>query len=96
MDKITNTPREKIANLCQETGIKYLAVFGSRARQEATKDSDLDLLVDFIETPGLIGFIKIKNQLETLFNQKIGLVTKKGLSKHLKPFVQKDLQVIYE
>lgn len=40
-------PEKLIAEFCQRCGIIRLSVFGSRAADIATADSDLDLLVEF-------------------------------------------------
>lgn len=85
----------KIKKICEESGISYLAVFGSAARGEAHENSDVDFLVEFKETPGLIKFIRAKNQFETALNRKVDLVTKKGLSTYIRPFVNKDIHQIY-
>ena len=87
--------QQEINRICQESGIKYLAFFGSQARQEARVGSDVDLLVEFKDTPGLIEFIHTKQQFEKVLNRKVDLVTKKGLSKYIAPYVMKDIQQIY-
>lgn len=95
MSNLIKQHQQEINRICQESGISYLAVFGSQARNEALEDSDVDLLVEFKETPGLIRFIQTKHQFEKALNKKVDLVTKKGLSKYLAPFVNQDLQQIY-
>jgi len=95
MLSIVQSSRLQIDKICKDAGITYLALFGSQARGNQTTDSDVDLLVEFKETPGLISFIRTKQQFEKVFDRKVDLVTKNGLSKYLKPYIQKDLQVIY-
>lgn len=95
MIDIIESSREKIEKICKDAGISYLAVFGSHARGTQKSNSDVDLLVEFEKTPGLIDFIRTKNNLESVLNRKVDLVTKDGLSKYIKPHIQKDLQVIY-
>lgn len=85
----------KISQICEEAGISYLGVFGSQTRSDAREDSDVDLLVEFKETPGLIKFIHTKNQFESVLNRKVDLVTKKGLSNRIRPYVTNDLYQIY-
>lgn len=85
----------KINQICEESGIIYLGVFGSQARDDARENSDVDLLVEFKETPGLIKFINTKNKFENVLCKKVDLVTKKGLSKYIQPFVNKDIYQIY-
>jgi predicted nucleotidyltransferase len=38
--------------------VKSLAIFGSVARGEASADSDVDLLVEFLEPVGLFEFVR--------------------------------------
>ena len=95
MISIIQQSRVDVDRICKDAGITYLALFGSQARGDQRSDSDIDLLVEFKETPGLISFIRTKQQFEKLFDRKVDLVTKNGLSKYLKPYIQKDLQVIY-
>lgn len=95
MSNLITQHRKDINKICEESGISYLAVFGSQARDEAKEDSDVDLLVEFKVTPGLIEFIKTKQKFEKVLSRKVDLVTKKGLSKYLTPYVNKDLQQIY-
>ncbi len=95
MTNIVQNSQDQIDRICKEAGITYLALFGSHARGDQKTESDVDLLVDFKETPGLISFIRTKQKFEKVFNTKVDLVTRNGLSKYLKPYIQKDLQVIY-
>ena len=39
---------EYLGDFCRRHGVARLSVFGSRLRKEARKDSDLDLLVEFL------------------------------------------------
>jgi predicted nucleotidyltransferase len=95
MVRIINNSKNDIEQICQEMGITYLAIFGSYARGDEKKESDVDLLVEFKKTPGLISFIQTKQKFEKVFDRKVDLVTKNGLSKYLKPYINQDLQVIY-
>lgn len=95
MSDLIRKHKQEIDQLCQESGIRYLAVFGSQVRNEARTDSDVDLLVEFSVTPGLIKFIKVQHQFEKVLDRKVDLVTKKGLSKYVAPYVNQDLQQIY-
>lgn len=77
-------------------GAKRIAVFGSFVRGEDEPDSDIDLLVAFKEPLGLLGLARVQRQLEERVGRKIDLVTEGGLSRHIRPFVDKEQQVIYE
>ncbi len=95
MTNIITKAQKKINAICQDSGITYLALFGSQARGNASSSSDVDLLVEFKETPGLITFIRTKQRFEAVFNKKVDLITKSGLSKYVQPYIQKDLQQLY-
>lgn len=95
MTNIVQQSQKDIDKICRDAGITYLALFGSQSRGDQKITSDIDLLVEFKETPGLISFVKTKHKFEKLFNKKVDLVTKRGLSKYLKPYIQKDLYKIY-
>jgi len=55
-------------------GVKKIALFGSYARNEATKKSDVDFLVEFKKGRGLFkDYIGLLHLLEDLFNKEIDL-----------------------
>ncbi|MEI9945720.1 MAG: nucleotidyltransferase domain-containing protein [Chitinophagaceae bacterium] len=72
-------------------------VFGSYSRNEAVKNSDIDILVelDYSQHIGL-GFVQMKIDLEQKLQKPVDLVSSKAISKHILPFVNKDLRLIYE
>ena len=61
-------PSEKIAEICQQRHICWLALFGSVLREDFCPDSDIDILVEFEpgHTPGF-AFIDIQDKLSELF-----------------------------
>ncbi|MDT8384927.1 MAG: nucleotidyltransferase family protein [Gammaproteobacteria bacterium] len=71
--------------------VSSLDIFGSVARDEAGTDSDVDILVAFEETPGLFGFVQLKQYLEDALSCKVDLVTKKALKPQLRDNILKDL-----
>ncbi|WP_369816743.1 nucleotidyltransferase family protein (plasmid) [Cyanobacterium sp. IPPAS B-1200] len=64
--------------------IKTFALFGSTARNEATKNSDLDFLVEFNHSATLDGYMNLKFYLEELFNKSVDLVTLKSIKPIIK------------
>jgi uncharacterized protein len=63
----------------RQRGVKSLAVFGSLARGEATRTSDIDVLVEFDRPVGLFEFIRLKLFLEDLTGRRVDLVTPDAL-----------------
>jgi len=72
-------------------------LFGSYSRDEANVKSDVDILVE-LDHSSLIGmkFFAYQIELEELLKMKVNLVSSEGLSKYVKPFVDKDKMLIYE
>jgi uncharacterized protein len=48
--------------------VTYLGLFGSVARDEATAESDIDLLVEFDRPIGLFEVFRLRRHLEALFS----------------------------
>ncbi len=61
--------------------VDSLSIFGSVARDNAKPDSDVDVLVVFSETPGILEFLELKAYLEKLLSCPVDLVTKNALKK---------------
>lgn len=70
---------------------KEIGVFGSYSRNQNTKYSDLDLLVDFEKKITLFDLVGIEQELSEKLMIQVDLVTKKSLSPLIKNYVEKDL-----
>jgi len=69
-----------------------VGIFGSFARGENKKGSDIDILVEFKEAPSLLTLIKIENDLSEILGIKVDLVTTGALkNKRIKKSIKKDL-----
>ena len=77
-------------NLLRRYSVKRLGLFGSYARGQQKRGSDVDFLVDF-EKPTYDNFIDLTFSLERLFRRKVGLVTSRSLNPHVKPFVENEV-----
>ena len=64
--------------------VRSLALFGSVARNQARKHSDIDLLVEFSQPVGLFEFAQLKLYLEEELGRKVDLVTPEALRKELR------------
>ncbi|WP_456386504.1 nucleotidyltransferase family protein [Desulfolithobacter sp.] len=63
----------------QKYHVSSLGLFGSRLRGEEREDSDLDVLVTFSATPGLLQFSGLKYHLSDLLGVKVDLVMRDAL-----------------
>jgi predicted nucleotidyltransferase len=77
-------------------GVVRASVFGSFARGDEQKNSDVDLLVQFKTHPGLGEYLETKRSLESALKRRVDLVTERSLNRHVKPHVLKELKVIYD
>ena len=73
--------------------ISLLGLFGSRLHREHREDRDLDVLVTFSRTPGLLQFSSLQYHLSDLLGVKVDLVMRDALkpgigSRILKEVVQ--------
>jgi predicted nucleotidyltransferase len=71
-------------------GVRSLSLFGSVARDEATAESDVDILVDFGEPASFDAYMDLKFYLEDLLGARVDLVTERGLKPGVRPYVQQD------
>ncbi|MBC8054551.1 MAG: nucleotidyltransferase domain-containing protein [Sphingobacteriaceae bacterium] len=72
-------------------------LFGSYSRGEADANSDIDILVelDYSQKIGWDYFV-MKDDLEEKLQKKVDIVSSRGLSKYIMPYVEKEKQLIYE
>ena len=69
-----------------------VGIFGSFARGDNKKGSDMDILVEFKESPSLLTLIKLENDLSEILGVKVDLVTTGAVkNKRIKKSIKKDL-----
>jgi hypothetical protein len=79
--------------VAKEYSVKKIGLFGSVARNEQTRQSDIDLLVEFSKPVGFVTFMRLENFLSERLGVQVDLVT----SDSLKPVIRQDVlfEVIY-
>ena len=66
-------------------GVKNIALFGSYVKGTATKDSDIDFLVEFKKSKkNFDNYMDLKFFLEDNLNHKVDLVIKENVKKEIK------------
>jgi hypothetical protein len=79
--------------LVEKYGISKIGVFGSYAREEHNSESDVDILVEFSNPIGL-KFVTLANELESILNEKVDLVSSRGVKPSYKKIVEQDLKYV--
>ena len=92
-----NLPQEEIQKFCQRHSIRKLSLFGSVLRNDFTRESDVDVLVEFEpgKTPGL-AIITMEDELSNMINRQADLRTSADLSRYFRDRVLAEAIVIYE
>jgi len=75
--------RPQIIRILKKNGIKRAGIFGSFARGEQKKNSDIDILIQPRKNIGF-GFAGIEIELEKKLKRKVDLVSYNGISPYLK------------
>jgi uncharacterized protein len=77
--------------LFQKYKVNRIGLFGSQSRNESNIESDIDLLVDF-EEKNFDNFIELAFELEDIFGRKIDLLTDKGISPYILPYIKNEVR----
>lgn len=74
-------PQPELDLFCQKWKIAELYLFGSVLREDFRSDSDIDVMVSFEENApwGLLEFVRMKRELQTLLGREVDLVTKNSI-----------------
>ncbi|MBI1293616.1 nucleotidyltransferase [bacterium] len=79
LDEIKAILGEHLPDLTRRYHLKSLGVFGSYVRGEQRTGSDVDLLVEFVQSPDIFGFMTLEEELSSILGHKVDLVTKPSL-----------------
>jgi len=89
----------QISNFFTDKPVKRSYLFGSFVRNEESAKSDIDILVEIDyrkQKVSLLDFIGWKLELEKITKRNIDLVASDGISKYIKPIIDKEKVLIYE
>lgn len=79
----------------QELGVSRIGIFGSFVREEQTKFSDIDLLVEFEKGKKTFrNFIGTADFAESILGRKVDLITQESLSPYIAPYIKEDIQYV--
>ena len=82
-----------IEAFCRRWRIRELAVFGSAVRDELRPDSDIDVLVTFVEgqEPDLFAFSRLAGELGDLLGRDVDVLTRSGVEGSRNPYRRREI-----
>ncbi len=90
--------KENIKNIIRENrevlekySVKYIALFGSYARDEQEAGSDADFLIEF-EKPTFRNYMGFLSEMKRLLNGNVDIVCKDALHKRIAPYILKEAE----
>lgn len=83
--------KRKINPILKRSDVKKASLFGSVAKNEAKKNSDIDVLIEFKkDNKSLFDLVGLKIELEEKLNKKVDVLTYDSLHPLLRDIILKD------
>ena len=82
--------KQKIIPVLKEYKVTKAGIFGSYARSEQKKRSDVDILIKIHDDASLLTLICLKMELEKIIKRKVDLVEYETIRKELKKQILND------
>jgi len=92
----TQSIKKQIVPILKRQGVAKAALFGSVARGESKKRSDIDLLIGLEKGKTLLDFVGLKLDLEEKLGRKVDIVEYDAIKPFLKDAILKEQKIIYE
>ena len=90
LDEIRSHYRDRIMAAAEKRGARNIRIFGSVARGDQHRDSDIDFLVDFEPGRSLLDLTGLWLDLEAVLGCKVDVVSRRGLKPRLASEVTRD------
>jgi len=89
---------KKLAETCKKNDVVFLAVFGSFARSEQNRKSDVDVAIEFDKSKrkSLLDLFHLEEELSEVFKRKVDLGVFSSLNPYIAEDVKKEMLVVYE
>ncbi len=82
--------KKRIIPILNKHRIRRAGIFGSYARQQENRASDIDIVVELGEKISLLDFAGIKLELEDALNMKVDLLEYQAVKPGLKKIIEKE------
>lgn len=92
----TEVIKKKINPILKRRDVVKAAIFGSAARGEMKKNSDVDILIKYGSKKSLLDLVRLQFELEGKLGKKVDLLTYKSIHPLLRHIILKEQKIIYE
>lgn len=82
------------AEIIEKFHVSEIGVFGSYARGEHKKESDIDILVSFSKPIGFVTFMRLESYLSDILGKRVDLVTRRSLKPYIGPVILRETQYV--
>ncbi len=93
--KLRQTQIKKIQSILKKHDVKRADLFGSYARGDADKNSDIDILFQFKGRKSLFDHSGLKIDLEKNLKKDVDVITYRSVNHRLKPYIMENLVSIF-
>ncbi len=84
--------KQNLPALRADFGVKRIGIFGSFARGEQKRTSDVDVLVEFVQGEATFdNFMRLVFYLEDIFSRKVDLLTVRGIDRYIRSRVESEV-----
>jgi uncharacterized protein len=96
MDKKLKEIQRKVVPILKKNGVVKAGIFGSYARGEEKKKSDVDILIKVGKKKfSLLDHVRLERELEERLGKKVDLLTYKGINHLLKDrIISEEVRII--
>ncbi len=91
IDEIKKVLQSHKSEIQRRYKVKELGIFGSCVKGLQSRKSDVDILVEYFETPDSIEFVELQNNLSDLLGVKVDLVMKTALKPNIGKSILKEV-----
>ena len=85
----------RLVDICRRNDVSMVGIFGSMARGDSKKKSDIDLLVRFSKRKSLLAVVRLERELTEALGRKVDLLTEGALSPYLRERILGEMRVVY-
>ncbi|MGB0560688.1 MAG: nucleotidyltransferase family protein [Spirulinaceae cyanobacterium] len=84
LDEIKSLLQEHRTVLRKQFRVTALSIFGSYAKGQQTRESDVDILIEYEQAPTLWMIAELKDYLGNVLGLRVDIVTRNGLKKRIR------------